>query len=183
MTDQHENADYESKELTMSDTRTEPTPVGAVASDPIVVDPTTAPIPLATETAASTGAEGDQLVGQLAALAELHRAGSLTDAEFSSAKASLLQAPPSPPSGSRIPIPLPSRRMIPTIHAPSALNTLSLALLDRAARRLGGRCGPVSEPVQIRLDVNSEGTRQTGRFQTTGDNGANGGSGSAIGAD
>lgn len=120
---------------------TEPTQVAGVGLDTAAAEQ----VPSAAVT--STEPAGDELVGQLARLAELHRVGSLTDAEFSSAKSRILQPP------STVKLHMPSRRVVPEIHPIGALRSVTLVLLDQVAKRLGATCRPASEtPARMSLE-------------------------------
>ena len=140
----------------MTPTRTESEQVNGSALEPVVVDSgatsTSTTTPIATTESAESG--GDEIVGQLARLTELHRAGGLTDAEFTLAKSRVLQRPGLHVAAPRVSIHRPTRRMVPEIHPRSALRSVSLVALDQVAKRLGATCRPVSEmPVQVALDA------------------------------
>lgn len=88
---------------------------------------------------------GDGLVAQLAGLVELHRIGGLTDDEFSAAKALVLHPPANRLAVPRMVLHMPSRRIVPEVHPVGAARSVTLTLLDQAARRLGGTCRPLTE--------------------------------------
>ena len=107
---------------------------------PADADAGTAPDATAVTTVASTAPGSDDLAMQLGRLATLHDDGSLSDEEFGLAKRRVLHPPARTVTTRRISLHAPKTRIVPEIHPRETARSMSVAVLDRIARRLGASC-------------------------------------------